>query len=82
MRFPAVALLGPFLLAPFLLTVGCATKSDSLYQPASNTVSTPGSAALGDELDQDREALDEAGKAREESLRLQRENADDDNNDD
>lgn len=77
MRLPAVALLGPLLLA----AAGCASKTDSLYRPADKTVSNPGTAALGDELDQDREALDEAGKAREESLRLQRENADDDSDD-
>lgn len=68
-------------LAALVLVAGCAQKSDSLYRPLDTTVSIPSSAPLGDEVDQDREHLDNAAKAREESLREQRENNDDDNDD-
>ena len=76
MRFLVVALLGALVLA-----TGCAAKSDSLYRPTDTTVSDPSGAALGDELEQDREALEDAARARDESLKLQRDNADDDSND-
>ena len=76
MRLPVVALLGALVLA-----AGCAPRSDSLYRPTDTTVSNPSSAALGDELDQEREALQEAARAREESLERQRENTQDDSDD-
>lgn len=76
MRFPSV-----LLLAGVVAAAGCASRSDSLYRPADTTVSNPGSAPLGDELDQDREDLQNAAKAREESLREQREDDDVDDGD-
>lgn len=70
----------PFVLlsCAIVLAAGCASRqSDSLYRPADNTVSQPSASPLGDEAEQDREHLDRAQKAREESLREQRENRDD-----
>ena len=64
------------LLCSTVLAVGCAAKpSDSLYRPADTTVSQPSTAKLGDEDEQDREDLENSQRAREESLRQQRENA-------
>jgi hypothetical protein len=63
------------LLCSTVLAVGCAsTPSDSLYRPADNTVSQPSTAKLGDDDEQDREDLENSQRAREESLRQQREN--------
>jgi hypothetical protein len=62
-----------------LLAAGCASrKSDSLYRPVETAVSHPSTAPLGDDADQDREHLENAQKARAESLREQRKNNDDD----
>lgn len=80
MRPSPIAPLGA-LFGALVLVAGCAQKSDSLYRPLDTTVSNPSSAPLGDELDQDREHLDNAAKAREESLREQRKTDDDDNDD-
>lgn len=74
----------PFILlsCAIVLVAGCASRqSDSLYRPVETTVSHPSTAPLGDEADQDREHLDNAKKAREESLREQRENNEDDGDD-
>ena len=73
----------PFVLlsCAIVLVAGCASRqSDSLYRPVETAVSNPSTAPLGDEADQDREHLDNAQKAREESLREQRRNRDDDGN--
>lgn len=78
MRTPLVLLSCAVVLA----AAGCASRqSDSLYRPVETAVSHPSTAPLGDEADQDREHLDNAQKAREESLREQRENDEDDGDD-
>lgn len=62
------------LLCLALFALGCAPKSDSLYRPADTTISEPSTAKLGDEDEQDREDLQNAQRAREESLREQERN--------
>ena len=65
-----------------VLAAGCASRqSDSLYRPVETAVSHPSTAPLGDEADQDREYRETTQKAREESLREQRENTEDDGDD-
>lgn len=59
------------LLCSSVLAVGCAQRSDSLYQPIDNTVSDP-SSSLGDPVARDREYDEEARRAREEALQQQR----------
>lgn len=75
MRTPLVLLSCAIVLA----AAGCASRqSDSLYRPVDTAVSHPSTAALGDETEQDREHLDHAQKAREESLQQQRRDDGDD----
>lgn len=61
------------LLSAAFAAVGCAPKSDSLYRPVDDTVSNPAVIAVGDEEARKREERENAARAREESLREQRE---------